>query len=258
MKGKTNLRLCDETVLKDCLGVTKGSLSFLATMNDTEGQVTMALDKGLLGQKFVNAHPLRCDRTTSVAPDGVLAYLKHVKHDPILLDFGEIDVNAPPVEAVASGGGAVVKAKAPKQEKVVKPKQEKPVKQPKGAAAGGAGKKKETKLALQFTKEGDFAAWYPEVVEKSEMLSYGDISGCYILRPWGYAVWEHIQRWFDDQIKLLGVENVYFPLFVSKAALEKEKDHVEGFAPEVAWVTKSGDSDLAEPIAVRPTSETIM
>ncbi len=79
-----------------------------------------------------------------------------------------------------------------------------------------------------------------------------------IPHPCSAQVWEHIQRWFDDQIKLLGVENCYFPLFVSKAALEKEKDHVEGFAPEVAWVTRSGDSELAEPIAVRPTSETIM
>jgi prolyl-tRNA synthetase len=115
-----------------------------------------------------------------------------------------------------------------------------------------------TKLGLQYTRDEDFAMWYPDVVEKSEMLSYGDVSGCYILRPWGYAVWEHIQAWLDAQFKLLGVENCYFPLFVAKSALEKEKDHVEGFAPEVAWVTRSGDTDLAEPIAVRPTSETIM
>ena len=90
------------------------------------------------------------------------------------------------------------------------------------------------------------------------MISYYNISGCYILRPWSYAVWGSIQRWFDTKLVPLEVDNCYFPMFVSKGRLEKEKDHVEGFAPEVAWVTKSGDGDLAEHIAIRPTSETIM
>ncbi|EEC43698.1 predicted protein [Phaeodactylum tricornutum CCAP 1055/1] len=90
------------------------------------------------------------------------------------------------------------------------------------------------------------------------MISYYDISGCYILRPWSYKMWELIQVWFNAKIEDMGVENAYFPLFVSQDRLEKEKDHVEGFAPEVAWVTRSGEGDLARPIAVRPTSETIM
>ena len=90
------------------------------------------------------------------------------------------------------------------------------------------------------------------------MLDYYDVSGCYILRPWSYAIWQNIQDFFDQEIKELGVENAYFPMFVSKSRLETEKDHVEGFAPEVAWVTQSGKSDLAEPIAIRPTSETVM
>lgn len=92
----------------------------------------------------------------------------------------------------------------------------------------------------------------------SEMIDYYDISGCYILRPWAFSIWETIQAFFDKNIKALGVQNAYFPLFVSKSALEAEEDHVEGFSAEVAWVTKSGMSDLAEPIAIRPTSETIM
>lgn len=90
------------------------------------------------------------------------------------------------------------------------------------------------------------------------MLDYYDVSGCYILRPWAYGIWEKIQQFFDALIKERGVENAYFPMFVSKRALETEKDHVEGFAAEVAWVTRSGKSELAEPIAIRPTSETIM
>ena len=90
------------------------------------------------------------------------------------------------------------------------------------------------------------------------MIEYYDISGCYILRPWAYSIWESIQGFFDGHIKKLGVQNAYFPLFVAKSALEAEKEHVEGFSPEVAWVTRSGASELAEPIAIRPTSETIM
>jgi prolyl-tRNA synthetase len=90
------------------------------------------------------------------------------------------------------------------------------------------------------------------------MLEYYDVSGCYIMRPWSYAIWEHIQEWFNKRIKALGVENAYFPMFVSNRVLEREKDHIEGFAPEVAWVTRAGSSELDEPIAIRPTSETVM
>lgn len=111
------------------------------------------------------------------------------------------------------------------------------------------------------------------------MVEYYDISGCYVLRPWSYAIWEFIQEWFDKEIKKLGVKNCYFPLFVSRNALEREKKHISDFAPEVfvdiylvlcnvsvlhdcvlqvAWVTRAGQSDLVEPIAVRPTSETVM
>lgn len=97
-----------------------------------------------------------------------------------------------------------------------------------------------------------------QVITKSEMIEYYDVSGCYILRPWSYAIWEFIVAFFDGEIKKNGVQNCYFPMFVSNQALEREKDHIADFAPEVAWVTKSGSSDLAEPIAIRPTSETVM
>ena len=97
-----------------------------------------------------------------------------------------------------------------------------------------------------------------QVITKGEMIEYYDVSGCYILRPWAYSIWESIKDFFDAEIKKLGVQNCYFPMFVSHHALEKEKTHIADFAPEVAWVTKSGDSDLAEPIAIRPTSETVM
>ena len=120
------------------------------------------------------------------------------------------------------------------------------------------GSDKSKQLGIEAKKSGDFAEWYTQVITKAELIEYYDVSGCYILRPGAYSIWEAIQSFFDKEIKKLGVQNAYFPLFVSQRALTTEKDHVEGFAPEVAWVTKSGTSVLKEPIAVRPTSETIM
>ncbi|XP_078505923.1 bifunctional glutamate/proline--tRNA ligase isoform X2 [Lissotriton helveticus] len=130
---------------------------------------------------------------------------------------------------------------------------------PSGGGPGeGQGPKKQTRLGLEAAKEENLAEWYSQVITKSELIEYYDVSGCYILRPWAFAIWESIKNFFDEEIKKLGVENCYFPMFVSQAALEKEKSHIADFAPEVAWVTRSGKTELAEPIAVRPTSETVM
>uniref|UniRef100_A0A2C9KCV6 Bifunctional glutamate/proline--tRNA ligase n=1 Tax=Biomphalaria glabrata TaxID=6526 RepID=A0A2C9KCV6_BIOGL len=118
--------------------------------------------------------------------------------------------------------------------------------------------KKQTRLGLEASKEENLSDWYSQIITKSELIEYYDVSGCYILRPWAYSIWESIKEQFDTAIKKMGVENCYFPMFVSHSALEKEKTHIADFAPEVAWVTKSGQSDLAEPIAIRPTSETVM
>lgn len=128
------------------------------------------------------------------------------------------------------------------------------------AKSGGKKKevKKETGLGLSFKKDENFAEWYSEVVVSGEMIEYYDISGCYILRPWTMPIWETMQDFFDKEIKKMKIKNCYFPLFVSPSVLQKEKDHIEGFAPEVAWVTKSGESELEVPIAIRPTSETVM
>ncbi|KAA0163457.1 hypothetical protein FNF31_02851 [Cafeteria roenbergensis] len=126
------------------------------------------------------------------------------------------------------------------------------------APKGDKGAKNATGLGLRATKAGDFGEWYTQVITQGELIEYYDISGCFILRPDAYAIWEFIQGFFDGEIKAMGVRNAYFPIFVPEAALIKEKDHVEGFAPEVAWVTQSGDTDLKQRIAIRPTSETIM
>ncbi|VDK71422.1 unnamed protein product [Onchocerca ochengi] len=117
---------------------------------------------------------------------------------------------------------------------------------------------KQTKLGLDVKKEENIAEWYTQIIMKADMIEYYDVSGCYILRPWSFAIWEIIKKWFDSEIKKLGVCNCYFPMFVSQNALEKEKEHIADFAPEVAWVTRAGNSELNEPIAIRPTSETVM
>ncbi|KAI0977807.1 hypothetical protein GJ496_007971 [Pomphorhynchus laevis] len=123
---------------------------------------------------------------------------------------------------------------------------------------GNDKKSKKTRLGLEAKKEDDFSSWYLQVITKANLIEYYDVSGCYILRPGSYFVWEQIQRFLDDKIKSIGVQNAYFPLFVSEDALKREQSHIKDFAPEVAWVTKSGDKDMNEPIAVRPTSETVM
>uniref|UniRef100_A0A8C2HAW3 Bifunctional glutamate/proline--tRNA ligase n=1 Tax=Cyprinus carpio TaxID=7962 RepID=A0A8C2HAW3_CYPCA len=127
-----------------------------------------------------------------------------------------------------------------------------------GGAGDGQGPKKQTRLGLEAKKEENLADWYSQVITKAEMIEYYDVSGCYVLRPWSYAIWDAIKDFFDREIKKLGLENCYFPMFVSRAALEKDKTHIADFASDVAWVTRSGKTELAEPIAVRPTSETVM
>ena len=117
---------------------------------------------------------------------------------------------------------------------------------------------KEKKLVEAITSmEEDFAQWYTDVVKKAELIDYSAVKGCMIIKPDGYAIWENIQHELDRRFKETGVENVYMPMFIPESLLQKEKDHVEGFAPEVAWVTHGGLSELQERLCVRPTSETL-
>ena len=117
---------------------------------------------------------------------------------------------------------------------------------------------KDKKLVEAITSmEDDFAQWYTDVVKKAELIDYTSVKGCMVIKPAGYAIWENIQHELDRRFKETGVENVYLPLFIPESLLQKEKDHVEGFAPEVAWVTHGGLEPLQERLCVRPTSETL-
>ncbi len=104
----------------------------------------------------------------------------------------------------------------------------------------------------------DFAQWYTDIVRKAQLADYTDTKGCIAIRPYGYAIWENIQNYTDKKFKETGVQNTYFPVLIPESLLKKEKDHVEGFAPEVAWVTEAGGEKLEEKLCIRPTSETII
>ena len=117
---------------------------------------------------------------------------------------------------------------------------------------------KDKKLVEAITSmEEDFAQWYTDVVKKADLIDYTSVKGCMVFKPAGYAIWENIQKELDTRFKETGVENVYLPMFIPESLLQKEKDHVEGFAPEVAWETHGGLEPLQERMCVRPTSETL-
>jgi len=118
--------------------------------------------------------------------------------------------------------------------------------------------KNDKKLVQDITSmDVDFAKWYTDICKKADLVDYSSVKGCMIIRPYGYAIWENIQKILDTRFKELGHENVYMPMFIPESLLQKEKDHVEGFAPEVAWVTHGGSERLTEKLCVRPTSETL-
>lgn len=107
--------------------------------------------------------------------------------------------------------------------------------------------KNDKKLVRDITSMNeDFAKWYTDICKKADLVDYSSVKGCMIIRPYGYAIWENIQKILDAKFKENGVENVYMPLFIPESLLQKEKDHVEGFAPEVAWVTLGGSEPLTE------------
>jgi len=236
--GSGNLRFqMDPDVLYNHLGVRQGCVTPLSVINDKDCKVTLILDQKLLEQT-VYSHPLINDKSVGVSPDDLVKFCDHFNHVPKILNFEELA--AGPAKPAAKPA----KAKGSKE----------------GAAGEGSKKiiKKQTKEGMTIRWQDDFSMWYQEVILKTEMIEFYDISGCYILRPWSYQMWEAVHVWFDDKIRKSGVENCYFPMFVSEDALNKEKDHIADFAPEVAWVTKSGQSEMENPIAIRPTSETIM
>ncbi|CDI87469.1 prolyl-tRNA synthetase, putative [Eimeria praecox] len=243
--GLQKLRLADEKVLEASLHVLPGCVTPFAILNDEKKEVTFLLDSKLKdSEELVLVHPLHNFESLEIAARDIISFLISKGVAIQFIDCKELQTLS---EAPAEGTSGTAAPAAGKK--------------------GGAGAAKSSKeepqqqeatLGMTAKKATNFAEWYTQAIVRGELVEYYDISGCYIIRPWAYRMWEAVQRFFDDSIKRLGVENCYFPMFVSQAKLEKEKDHVEGFQPEVAWVTHYGDSELPEKVAIRPTSETIM
>jgi len=237
-----------------------------AIANDATNTVKLVIDGSLAkaGDKKILFHPMINTETVAITYATLEKFFasKGRKAD-FVIDFAAQGAGAPAAAAGDAAAGGYSGG-----EKTSKPKAAADESKPKAAAAaasapaGGIDRSKFGKgegLGVTVKRSEDLALWYKETLEKSECLEYYEgVSGCYILRPWSFFMWKVISTWFDEKISNMGVEPCYFPMFVPKSALEKEKAHIEGFAPEVAWVTKSGEEDLPEPIALRPTSETVM
>lgn len=214
------LRLADEDVLNESLKVKRGCLTPLSLIFEKSGEMQVYFDESLKDKKIF-VHPLINTESFSIHINDLVRFVESCGKKVNWFSVDNLQ-------------------------------EEKPATKPEET------KENESLLGITADKIMSFADWYSQVIVKSEMIEYYDISGCYILRPWSYFIWETIQAVLDQKIKNYDVQNAYFPIFVTQKKLETEKDHIEGFSPEVAWVTKSGKSDLAEPIAIRPTSETVM
>ncbi|KAI0674569.1 prolyl-tRNA synthetase [Trametes maxima] len=229
-----DLRLASEDLLKEFFALDKNSLSPLALNASSYSKVTTVIDSAIATSASTFAvRGLSSDKTVFLSGKDLYAYVKQFATEgaPTLHELDIANLQAPAPAAASTSA-------APAKE---------------AAKIEGA-----VQIAIGVKKEVDFPTWYTNVLIKADMLEYYNVSGCYILRPWSFNIWETIQDWFNSKIKEMGVQNAYFPMFVSSKVLEREKDHVEGFSPEVAWVTRAGTSELEEPIAIRPTSETVM
>ena len=188
LTGKVNLRLADEKLLDQHLKVKPGCVGPLAIMNDEAKDITLVLDEDLMKASKIHPHPLLNDQSVSMTPAALTDYLAKIGVEPMMVSFDE----APAGGAAPAAAPAAAGKKAPKKDKQAAAP---------GDAAKKTNKKGETLLALQWKKEENFPQWYSDVIVLSEMISYYDISGCYILRPWSYKIWELIQVWFNEKVR---------------------------------------------------------
>eukprot|EP00375_Theileria_parva_P003012 XP_765693.1 prolyl-tRNA synthetase [Theileria parva strain Muguga] len=227
------LHMGDESDMLSLLGVGRGNLTPFSAMNDTENKVHVLFDIRLKNKVDVVAHPLTNDQSVVMKMEDMLKFLTQINHFPTFLPLNDLDSTTHATDKTVNSVTTVNSVNNVKKGEV-------------------------NILGITVKKYENFPEWYSQVIVRSEMIEYYDISGCYIFLPASYFIWEIFNEWFNKQIKQRGVDNCYFPMFVTKERLEAEKTHLEGFSPEVAWVTRNGDVDFPDPIAIRPTSETIM
>eukprot|EP01061_Rhynchopus_euleeides_P022841 TRINITY_DN372_c0_g1_i13.p1 TRINITY_DN372_c0_g1~~TRINITY_DN372_c0_g1_i13.p1 ORF type:complete len:722 (+),score=362.78 TRINITY_DN372_c0_g1_i13:104-2269(+) len=237
--GAKEPRFAPEDLLDEKLAVVKGAVNPFAIVNDAAGDVKLFVEEALLqSDKPLCFHPSDNTKTVILSAAQLKQFFEKNSRE-----VNSVDLTVDPSAAAASA--------APKKPAAKKAAAKKPAAKKAAPASGN-------QEGMQHKKEDDFAKWYQDVIQKADLIEYYDISGCFILRPGAMGIWKQISGWLDNEITKMGVEPCYFPMFVTKGALEREEGHLEGFSAEVAWVTKSGGSDLDEPIAVRPTSETVM
>ena len=243
-----SVRWAKKEILEGSLRCEPGEVNPFALRNDFENKLPLIIiDENLKEAEFWSFHPMDNAVSLEIKNEDVRNILTNEFAKTVQFVALEDDKYPEPVKGGKGGKGG----KGDKQQK-------QKVKHNKKDNKNKEGMKKETKLKMTFDKSTEFSEWYSEIIKKGDLIDYYDISGCYILKPNSYFIWEQIQNYLDRRFKELGVKNVYFPMFVKKKHLESEKDHLEGFSAEVAWVTHSGSSKMEEPIAIRPTSETIM
>lgn len=196
LDGKVNLRLADETTLDNHLKVEKGCVGPLCIVNDDSKDVTLVLDKTLTDgtYEYVHSHPLRNDASVKLKPSVFMEFFSKAGIEPVAVDFS---VGAPPADVGKAPASRPAESKAKNDSK----------KDLKGQGSHGQQQKKtakkgETLLALQWKKSENFASWYSDVIVLSEMIAYYDISGCYILRPWSYKIWDLMQQWFNQKVRV--------------------------------------------------------
>jgi prolyl-tRNA synthetase len=235
-------RLASKDLVLELFGVEPHHVGPLTISNKNSSQIKIVLDSNIVNSPDLRlaVHPNDVSRTAFVNAGDLVAAYNSLGVDIIIVDFESSAAAAAAAASTTPSSAAAATAAAP-------------VKTTETGKIEGA-----ALIGITADKDIDFPGWYQQILTKGEMLEYYDVSGCYIMRPNSYSIWERIQQFFDAKIKAMGVKNAYFPMFVSSRVLEREKNHVEGFAPEVAWVTRAGTSDLEEPIAIRPTSETVM
>ncbi|WFD31203.1 proline--tRNA ligase [Malassezia sp. CBS 17886] len=239
-----DLRLAMPELLAATLNATKDDVSAFSVTKENAKKVRVLLDQDMLNRDTLLAVHARSAAETVFVPAGALQ--RYLESTGVQLDVA-------PFSALTTVAPAPYVRGTPHADVHSAPKAE-----PKRANAEAAKIPEAELIGITVRKDLDFPEWYQQVLRKGDMLDYYDVSGCYILKPRSYFVWEQIQHFFDGEIKKMGVQNCYFPMFVSSDVLEREKDHIEGFAPEVAWVTRAGKSELEKPVAIRPTSETVM
>lgn len=240
-----NVRMASQEQLEETLGTFKGAVNVFALLNDKNKKVAhLFLDSKLENVSHLPFHPQDNTSTLELGSKDLEKLLQKNGRQWTVANFEVAEEEIGESANVEKIEGNKTKGKGTKGEKKKEGNEDKD--------------DSETKLKIEFKKTESFSDWYADVIFKSDMIDYYDISGCYILKPNSFFVWEQIQGYLDKSFKKLGVQNLYFPMFVRKKNLESEESHLEGFSAEVAWVTHSGKSKLAEPIAIRPTSETIM